>query len=63
MKHRRRIYFSAVQRAEIWNRWHAGESMKSIERRFDRGASASHAHRHLLAAPPPWAGDRESVTC
>lgn len=36
MKQRRRIYYSAAQRSEIWDRWQAGESMKSIGRRFDR---------------------------
>lgn len=40
MKHRRRMYFSAAQRSEIWDRWQAGESMKSIGRRFDRGSSS-----------------------
>ena len=40
MKQRRRIYFSAAQQAEIWDRWQAGESMKSIGRRFDRGSSS-----------------------
>jgi hypothetical protein len=30
MKQRRRIYYSAAQRSEIWDRWHAGESMSSI---------------------------------
>lgn len=40
MKQRRRIYYSAVQRAEIWDRWKAGESMSSIGRRFDRESSS-----------------------
>ena len=40
MKQRRRIYYSAVQRSEIWNRWQAGEPMSSIERRFDRESSS-----------------------
>jgi len=52
MKQRRRIYYSAAQRAEIWDRWQAGESMSSIGRRFDRESSsvfsgsspAQHAH-------------------
>jgi IS30 family transposase len=35
MKRRRRLY-SAAQRAEIWDRLKAGESMSSIGRRFDR---------------------------
>ena len=40
MKHRRRIYYSAAQRAEIWDRWQRGESMSSIGRRFDRESSS-----------------------
>ena len=40
MKQRRRIYYSAAQRAEIWDRWQPGESMKSIGRRFDRASSS-----------------------
>jgi IS30 family transposase len=40
MKQRRRIYYSAAQRAEIWDRWQAGESMSSIGRRFDRASSS-----------------------
>jgi hypothetical protein len=39
MEQRRRIYYSAAQRAEIWDRWQAGESMSSIGRRFDRESS------------------------
>jgi transposase-like protein len=40
MKYRRRIYYSAAQRAEIWDRWQRGESMSSIGRRFDRASSS-----------------------
>lgn len=40
MKYRRRIYYSAVQRAEIWDRWQRGESMSSIGRSFDRQSSS-----------------------
>ena len=40
MKHRRRIYYSASQRAEIWDRWRRGESMHDIGRLFDRGHSS-----------------------
>lgn len=36
MKQRRRIYYTASQRAAIWDRWQRGESMSSIGRRFDR---------------------------
>ncbi len=40
MKQRRRIYYSAAQRSEIWDRWQAGEPMSSIGRRFDREPSS-----------------------
>ena len=40
MKHRTRIYFSAAQRADIWNRWQRGESMSSIGRLFERQSSS-----------------------
>jgi len=40
MKYRRRIYYSSVQRAEIWDRWQRGESMSSIGRVFDRQSSS-----------------------
>jgi IS30 family transposase len=40
MKQRKRIYYSAAQRAEIWERWRRGESMSSIGRRFDRESSS-----------------------
>lgn len=39
MKYRTRIYYSAEQRAEIWDRWQRGESMRSIGRVFDRQSS------------------------
>lgn len=40
MKYRRRIYYSAAQRAAIWDRWQRGESMSSIGRVFDRQSSS-----------------------
>jgi len=40
MKYRRRIHYTAAQRAEIWDRWQRGESMSSIGRRFDRQSSS-----------------------
>ena len=40
MKYRHRIYYSAAQRVEIWDRWQRGESMSSIGRRFDRQSSS-----------------------
>jgi IS30 family transposase len=40
MKQRQRMYYSAAQRSEIWDRWQRGESMSSIGRRFDRQSSS-----------------------
>ena len=40
MKQRRRIYYSAAQRAEIWDRWRRGDSLHDIGRVFDRGHSS-----------------------
>ncbi len=40
MGYRQRIYFTAKQKAEIWDRWQRGESMSSIGRRYDRNSSS-----------------------
>ena len=40
MRYRRRIYLTAEQRSEIWDRWQRGESMSSIGRGFDRDSSS-----------------------
>lgn len=40
MRYRRRIYFTAEQRSEIWDRWQCGELMSSIGRGFDRDSSS-----------------------
>lgn len=40
MRYRRRIYFTAEQKSEIWDRWQRGESMSSIGRGFDRDSSS-----------------------
>src|SRR3546814_16108290 len=40
MKRRQRIYYTAAQRSEIWDRWQRGESMSSIGRGFDRESSS-----------------------
>ena len=64
MKQRRRIYYSATQRAEIWDRWRRGESMKDIGRVFDRGHSSIFS---VLAPtggiqPPPRRRSRLALT-
>ena len=43
MKHRTRINFSPEQRADIWDRWQRGESMRSIGRLFERESSSIYA--------------------
>ena len=43
MKHRTRINFSAEQRADSWDRWPRGESMRSIGRLFERESSSIYA--------------------
>ena len=40
MKRRRRLYFTAEQKNEIWDRWQRGESMSSIGRGFERESSS-----------------------
>jgi hypothetical protein len=40
MGYRGRIYFTEKQKAEIWDRWHGGESMISIGRLFDQNSSS-----------------------
>ena len=40
MKYRRRVYYSAEQRAEIWDHWQHGEPMSLIGRVFDRQSSS-----------------------
>ncbi len=64
MKQRRRIYYSAVQRAEIWDHWKRGETMHAIGRLFDRGHSSIFS---VLAPtggirPPPRVRSRLALT-
>ena len=40
MKRRTRITYSDTQKAEMWDRWQRGESLKSIGRLFDRSSSS-----------------------
>jgi len=42
MARRRRIYFTAEQKSEIWDRWQRGESMSSFGRSFERDSSSIH---------------------
>ena len=40
MKQRARIYYTAKQKAVMWDRWKKGDSLHDIARLFDRGHSA-----------------------
>ena len=40
MGYRTRIFFTDRQTAEVWDRWHCGESMSLIGRFFERGSSS-----------------------
>ncbi len=51
MKHRMRINFSAAQRADIWDRWQRGESMRSIGRLFERESNSIYALLQPSIAP------------
>lgn len=53
MKQRKRVYYSAEQRAEIWERWRRDESMSSIGRRYDRESSSVFAMLSSSAASVP----------
>ncbi len=44
MAYRTRIKYTAVQKAEMWDRWQRGESMTSIGRVFDRPSSSIYNH-------------------
>ena len=64
MVYRRRIKYTAAQRAEIWDRWQRGASLKSIGRLFDRPSSCIY---NMLAPtggirPPPRQRSRLALT-
>jgi IS30 family transposase len=40
MKYRTRIYYTAEQKAEMWDRWQRSETINAIGRAFDRGHSS-----------------------
>ena len=40
MKYRTRIYYSEADKALMWDRWRAGDSLHEIARLFDRGHSS-----------------------
>jgi hypothetical protein len=40
MKYRTRVYYSEADKALMWDRWQAGDSLHEIARLFDRGHSS-----------------------
>ena len=64
MKQRRRVYYSAAQRSEIWDRWQASEPMSSIGRRFDRESSSVFSAISLTGGirPPARRRAREALS-
>ena len=40
MKYRTRIYYTEEQKALMWDRWQAGDSLHEIAQLFDRGHSS-----------------------
>ncbi len=40
MKYRTRTFYTASQKALMWDRWQKGDSMHDIAKLFDRGHSA-----------------------
>jgi IS30 family transposase len=64
MKYRTRIYYTAEQKAEMWDRWQRGETINSIGRAFDRGHSsiAGQFERAGGIRPPPRRRSRLALT-
>ena len=57
MKQRRRIYYSESQKALMWERWRAGESLQHIAQLFDRNHSSVAGIQ-----PPPRRRSKRSLT-
>jgi len=57
MAYRTRIKYTAVQKAEMWDRWQRGESLKEIGRAFDR------PHTSIFGQLAPTGGIRPPSRC
>ena len=64
MKRRTRIHYSDAQKAQMWDRWQRGESLKSIGRLFDRSSSSIYPILSVTGGirPPPRARSRLALT-
>jgi IS30 family transposase len=61
---RPRIYYNAEQKAEMWDRWQKGESLKAIGRVFDRPSSSIFGQLSPSGGirPPPRLRSRITLT-
>jgi transposase, IS30 family len=61
---RKRRFFTAVESAEIWDRWRKGEGLKSIGRVFGKNSSSIFAHICPTGGiqPPPRRRSRLALT-
>ena len=55
MAYRTRIYYSAAQKDEMWDRWQQGETLHSIARLFDRHHTSVRGARQPLVKKLPGA--------
>lgn len=76
MKQRRRIYYSEMQKALMWERWRKGESLQKIAQLFDRnhssvqgmlaetgGVRPRHRHRSKIGIDTGGAGGDIASAC
>ena len=61
MKRKKRINYSASQRALMWDRWQRGESLKSIGRLFDRGSGSIYGVLSVTGGIRPPARTRSAL--
>ena len=57
---RKRLWFTATERVEVWDRWQRGESSQSIGRVLDRGGSAIHRQLAVYGGIRPQSRCRSS---
>ena len=64
MTYRTRTYYTAEQKAEMWDRWKRGESMSSIGRAFNRESSSVYSQLSPTGGirPPPRKRSRLALT-
>ena len=57
---RKRLWFTATERVEVWDRWQRGESSQSIGRVLDRGGPAIHRQLTVYGGIRPQSRCRSS---